>query len=89
MAEEPLSRPPEPAVATELRALVQRAQAGEAGVLPLLSAILDEHPEVWQHAGDLAVLVERAWITLVAGDNPLAVESLKRTVAAMKADLAG
>jgi hypothetical protein len=44
---------------------------------------------VWQHAGDLTVLVERAWIALLAAENPLAVESMNRTVAELKADLAG
>jgi hypothetical protein len=89
MAEERCTRPPEPAVATELRALVSRAQAGEAGALPRIRAILDEHPEVWQHVGNLSALAERAWVTVLAADHPLAVESMKRTVAEMKAELAG
>jgi hypothetical protein len=89
MVEERCTRPPEPAVAMELRALVSRAQAGEAGALPRIRAILDEHPEAWQHVGNLSALAERAWVTVLAADHPLAVESLKRMIAEMKADLTG
>jgi hypothetical protein len=89
MAEELFRIPTEPPVAVELRTLVQRAQAGDAGALPRIRQILEAHPEVWQTVGDLAALTERAWITVLAADNPLGIESLKRTIAAMKADLAG
>ena len=44
---------------------------------------------IWHHVGDLSALAERAWSGLLAADNSLAVESMKRTVAEMKADLAG
>ena len=44
---------------------------------------------MWRHVGDLATLAERAWITVLAADHPVAVESVKRTVAELKADLAG
>jgi hypothetical protein len=81
--------PSEPAVVVELRTLVQQAQGGDPAVLPRIRQILDDHPEVWQHLGDLSTLAERAWISVLAGDNPLAVEAMKRTVAEMKADLAG
>jgi hypothetical protein len=81
--------PAEPRVSAELRVLVQSAQAGNPAALPHIRRILDEHPEVWRHVGDLATLAERAWIAVLAADHPVAVESMKRTVAAMKADLAG
>jgi hypothetical protein len=86
---EPLPRPTEPPAAAELRALVQAAQAGDPSALPRIREILDQRPEVWHHVGDLATLAERAWITVLAADHPVAVESMKRTVAEMKADLAG
>jgi hypothetical protein len=86
---EQFKSPPEPSVLGELRALVVRAQGGDATALPRIRDILDERPEVWQHLGDLSAVAERAWITVLAADNPLAVESMKRTVAEMKADLAG
>jgi hypothetical protein len=89
MVEESLPNPTLPLPARELEALVQRAQAGDAGALPRIRQILDAHPEVWEHVGDLAALAERAWITVLAADNPLGVEAMKRTIAAIKADLAG
>src|SRR5947209_12633703 len=89
MAAEQSKTPPEPAVALELRALVQRAQGGDATALGPIRQLLDQHPEIWQHVGDLSALVERAWIGVLAADHPLAVESIKRTLAAMKAELAG
>jgi hypothetical protein len=89
MDAEPLSRPTEPPFAAELRALVLTAQAGDPAALPRIRLILDGHPEVWRHVGDLATLAERAWIAVLAADHPVAVESMKRTVAEMKADLAG
>src|SRR4051812_33550240 len=89
MDADPLHRPSEPPVAVELRALVQSAQAGDPAALPRIRRILDERSEVWRHVGDLASLAERAWIAVLAADNPVAVESMKRTVNEMKADLAG
>src|SRR5436190_1019339 len=62
--------------------------AGPAA-LPCIRDILHRHPEVWRHVGDLATLAERAWIAVLAADHPVAVESMKRTVAEMKAELAG
>ena len=58
---------------------------GSSGFQPRLH----EYPEVWQRVGDLSALAERAWIAVLASDHPLAVESMKRTVEEMKADLAG
>ena len=83
------AHPAEPPVAAELRALAQQAQAGDAAALPRIREILDEHPEIWRHVGDLTALVEHAWFTFLCGNNPVAVEAMKRTVAEMKADLAG
>ncbi len=81
--------PAEPSVKALLADLVKRAQAGDPTVLPLMREILDAHPEVWQHVGDLSSVAERAWIALLAAENPLAVESMKRTVAEMRLDLGG
>jgi hypothetical protein len=88
-AEPSSTTPAEPRVSAELRVLVQSAQAGNPAALPHIRKILDDHPEVWRHVGDLATLAERAWIAVLAADHPVAVESMKRTVAEMKADLAG
>src|SRR5208283_4769473 len=88
-AKQSVSPPAEPPFLVELRALVKQAEAGDATVLPRLRQLLDEHPEIWHHVGDVAGIVERAWIGLLAGDDALAVESMKRTIAEMRSDLAG
>jgi hypothetical protein len=80
---------PEPPVSVELRALVQQAQGGDPTALPRIREILDHHPEVWQHLGDLSALAERAWIAVIAADHPLAVEAMRRSMAELRTDLAG
>jgi hypothetical protein len=85
----PCNRQTDPAVLAQLRALAERAQAGDAAALPHLRRVLDTHPEVWRHVGDLSALVERAWASALSAADPLAFESMLRTAAAMKRDLAG
>ena len=80
---------PEPPGLTEIRTLVQRARRGDAGVLPRLRQILDEHPEVWQVLGDLEKVVVRAWAGLLGGEDPLATESIRRKAEKLRADLEG
>jgi hypothetical protein len=87
-ADKPVT-PEDPPFAAELRALVQKANAGDTGVLPRMRQLLDEHAEIWQRVGDLSGLVERAWIGVMAADNPLVIESLKRKIEEMRSDLAG
>jgi hypothetical protein len=79
----------EPPIAVKLRVLVQQAQAGDATALPQIRRILDDEPAIWRHVGDLSALVERAWIAVLAADNPLAAESMQRTAEEMKKDLTG
>ena len=57
--------------------------------MPRIRDILDRHDDIWRHVGDLSALTESAWVAVLAADNPLAVESIKRTAAEMKAELAG
>ena len=90
MAEE--SSPDAPAdvrAMSELRALARRAKGGDPKVLPRMREVLDDLPDVWKHMGDLSTVVETAWISVLAGKDPLAVESMKRTLAGMRRDLAG
>ena len=72
-----------------LNELVQRAQGGDASVLPQLKAALDDHPEIWQSVGDLAAHTEAAFIRLAAGKDLLLAESLQRQFAAQRAELGG
>ena len=85
--EEPI--PNSPPVVAELRALVQQAKAGDVSILPKLRAILDEHPEIWQHAGDLEKVVVRAWVELLAGGDPLGAEAVRRKADQLRAELEG
>ena len=82
--------PPEPPPAEgSLARLLDRARRGDPAALPALRAVLEEHPEVWRHAGDLAAHAERAWVELAVGPDLLAREALTRHLAALKAELAG
>jgi hypothetical protein len=89
MAEKLSQKPGEPPVAAELRALVEQAQRGDTAALPRIQKILDDYPDLWRHCGDLAALVERAWIDVIARDNAVVAESINRSLAEMKRDLAG
>jgi len=72
----------------EIRDVVSRAKAGDAAVLPRLRAILDRHPELVTHYGDLARQAEAAWIALTAGTNLYLKETLSRAAEARRAELA-
>lgn len=72
-----------------LQLLVQRAVQGDRSVLPALKEFLDAYPEVWQEAGNLALLAERASISVAAGPNLLVGQSLQRQCDAMRAELLG
>jgi hypothetical protein len=89
MADESSNQPPEPAVVCQLRDLVRLAQGGDASALPRIREILDAHPEIWGHAGDIAAMAERTWIAVLATRDPVVVESMRRTVAEIRADLGG
>ncbi len=73
----------------ELRELIGRATQGDRTVLPALRRLLDARPALWQHCGDVARVAEAAWVDLIAGRDLLMRESLTRSLAALKADLAG
>jgi hypothetical protein len=68
---------------------VERAQKGDATVLPLIREILDAHPEIWRHYGNLSELVDQAWISVLAGNDPSVAESIRREAKEMRAELAG
>jgi hypothetical protein len=69
--------------------LVRRAGDGNQACLKGLRAILDENPDIWKHAGDVAALAERVWTEQIAGGNKLVEESIRRQVQALKASFAG
>src|SRR5262249_44176805 len=63
-------------------------RGGEEGPANLRPS-LDQSPEIWEHVGALARRAELAWLGLLAGEDQLSSESIKRTVAQLKAELAG
>lgn len=89
MAEEPSTKSPEPGVISELRTLVGQAQAGDVSALPRIRNILDEHPTIWHHLGDLSTVARKAWIAVLAAANPAMAESVKRQLGEMESELAG
>ena len=73
----------------ELRELVSRARQGDVTVLPRLKEFLDAHPQVWEELGDLARHAEEALIRLVAGNDLLVGECIRRDLAALREELEG
>jgi hypothetical protein len=88
-------RPIEPSEAdqragqADLAQLLKRAEAGDRSVLPQLQRALDGNAALWRGYGDLAAHAEASLAMLAAGPNPLLAESLKRKLAALKAELGG
>jgi hypothetical protein len=85
---DPPQADPSPALA-EVRTLLERGRRGDVDALPALRRVLDEHPGIWRHVGDLAAHAERSWIRLAAGPDLVMQESLIRKLAELKAELAG
>jgi hypothetical protein len=79
----------DPGLRTRLTTLVGQANAGDRAALASLRRLLDQHPELWTKIGDLATHAESTWITLLAGEDHLLVESVKKQVSEMKTELAG
>jgi hypothetical protein len=72
-----------------MQQLLKRAQEGDLTSLPQLRSFLDSNPELWQHVGDLAAHAELTMLTLVAGNDLLAKETIQRKLADLKAELGG
>jgi hypothetical protein len=84
----PSNEPVPPAVAG-LRAILERAQRGNATELPELREAPRSRPDLVEYCGDLAATAERDWVDLVAGADLVLGESVKLRPAEMKASLAG
>jgi len=84
-----LERPPAPDVLAEIRAVVGRAKQGDVSVLPRLRELLENHPALWRHYGNLAVQAEATWTSLAAGQDLYLRESLLRQAEALRQELAG
>jgi hypothetical protein len=92
-----MSAPPAPdkdgieeqAAEEEIRKLVRRAEQGDATVMPALRTILDLAPSRWKRYGGLGARVEALWSKLLAGENLMLREAVRRQVEEMKTDLVG
>jgi hypothetical protein len=71
------------------KALVQRANGGDPEAVQLLRKTLDANPQIWQQLGNLAAHAELMLVELIAGEDRLLAESLRRHIAGMKRDLTG
>ena len=74
---------------TPLEATLILARRGNKECLPRLRRALDEHPELWQHFGNLALQSQESWLRLIAGKDLYLAESLRRHLDAMRSELAG
>jgi len=72
-----------------LQILVDRANAGSKTALDALRQLMNKCPEIWKEMGDLTKHAEIAWEALLAGDDRLLLESIKRFVERLKGELAG
>jgi hypothetical protein len=87
----PPTPPPAPTL-TQSRAfdeIVKRANAGNDSCLAGMRQVLDSKREIWRKIGNVATLAEEAWINLVAGDNKLVEESVRRRLNRLTSELEG
>jgi hypothetical protein len=81
----PPSGPP-PLTAAE-HDLLARARKGEQIPVGPLRALLAAHPEIWRSVGDLSQATERKLLDLLVGTSGLVRESVRLTLADLKAGL--
>lgn len=72
-----------------LKKLIERANHGDEKALDKLRDFLDQNPELWQTVGDFGRVAESAWVKLVAGEDSLMVESVRRQLAQVEEELVG
>lgn len=70
-----------------LNAKLKLANSGDKEAISWLRRFLDNHPHVWHRMGDLSVMSENAWISLISNDDALAAESIRRQLNTLKAEL--
>jgi len=74
---------------TPLQATVILLKRGRQDMLPRLRELLQDQPEVWRHAGDLAAHTRRSWIELIGGEDDLFKESMALFAEQQRENLAG
>jgi hypothetical protein len=71
----------------QLEELSQAALAGDTAALDQLRVELDNCPHVWRHLADLQQVAEHKLIELVAGIDPLRVESFRKRCSELRHEL--
>jgi hypothetical protein len=72
----------------KLMDLIDRAQDGDEGALPLLQKVLDEVPRVARII-DLARNVERSIVKNLSGDDVFTQEAIPRNLKTMRKEIGG
>lgn len=72
-----------------LAQLIEMARLGRKDILPVLKRVLDDHPELWKHYGNLARQAQASWLDLIGQKNLYLKECLERQTAELRATLAG
>ena len=78
---------PELPTLPDFKQLVQQANSGDPIALEKLRHTLDNNPTIWQTVGDLGLVAENSLIELIAGQDQLARESIRRKIDQLKQDL--
>jgi hypothetical protein len=76
----------------DLKALsdtIRQANEGNREAAARLREFLDNNEHIWRRIGDLAQLAEQAWIALIAADNILVAQAIKRQLVEIREGLAG
>jgi hypothetical protein len=72
----------------ELKAILERANAGDEAALPQLKKAFDQHPELVPHFGDMVEHAKQALLTLAAGKCLTAKEAIGRQMNELRDRLA-
>jgi hypothetical protein len=81
--------PDEPAIADDLRALVEQAQGGDPTGLLRLRSIVDNDQALLEYPASLVAIIERMWRAVVSADGPDVLDQMVKTAAKMRRDLIG
>jgi hypothetical protein len=88
---EPEAETPQATEPTTMRleAVLDLARSGRKEILPMLRQVLDKHPELWQHFGNLALQTQESWLLLISGKDLYLAESLRLHLDTMRKEMAG
>ena len=71
---------------TKLQELVTRARQGDDAVVPQMREVL-KHTELWREVGDMARHAQDCWLKLIAGDDHLVKESIRKSLTELRNEL--